>query len=79
MAKPLSPRTILITALDPDGAAAVFRLTASTGAATLITSEDKLVTPVGVAVDATGAVLVADADAFGGKGGVIRVDPATGD
>jgi hypothetical protein len=32
----------------------------------------------GMAAAAPGDVLVADAEAFGGSGGVIRVDPATG-
>ncbi len=36
------------------------------------------VSPIGIAVARGGTVLVADADAFGGPGGVIRVDPVTG-
>ena len=34
--------------------------------------------PHGVALEADGDILVADPTAFGGTGGVIRVDPATG-
>ncbi len=34
---------------------------------------------MGIAVEADGNILVADSEAFGGKGGVIRVDPETGE
>jgi Ca2+-binding RTX toxin-like protein len=34
--------------------------------------------PTGVALDRQGRLLVADPEAFGGSGGVIRVDPSTG-
>jgi len=40
--------------------------------------EPSFVTPRGIALDADGSILVVDQDAFGGPGGVIRVDPATG-
>jgi sugar lactone lactonase YvrE len=34
--------------------------------------------PKGITVDATGSILVSDSEAFGGGGGIIRVDPGTG-
>jgi Ca2+-binding RTX toxin-like protein len=62
---------------------ALIRVDPATGQATLvsdtsISSEDLFVDPFGVEVDRAGRVLVLDASAFGGAGGVIRVDPATG-
>jgi sugar lactone lactonase YvrE len=38
----------------------------------------RFVYPRGITVDATGSLLVSDRDAFGGDGGIIRVDPVTG-
>jgi DNA-binding beta-propeller fold protein YncE len=78
--KSLAPGTILITATEAGtGAAAVFRLTAAKGTATKVSSGGDFTTPIGIAVDGKGAIVVADADAFGGQGGVIRIDPETGE
>jgi sugar lactone lactonase YvrE len=38
----------------------------------------RFVYPRAIAVDAAGSILVSDRDAFGGSGGIIRVDAATG-
>jgi hypothetical protein len=35
--------------------------------------------PSGIVVESSGGILVADADAFDGSGGVIRIDPVTGE
>jgi hypothetical protein len=43
-----------------------------------VSAGGSFVDPFGVALEADGDILVADTDAFGGGGGVIRVDPATG-
>ena len=44
----------------------------------LITSGGYLADPANIAFDSSGNIIVADTDAFGGSGGVIRVNPTTG-
>ena len=56
----------------------MIRVDPATGAQTTVSSGGSFVNPLGIAVEADGDILVADADAFGGHGGAIRVDPATG-
>lgn len=57
--------------------AKVIRVSPTTGME-LVTSDEKLVHPDGIAADpSSDALLIADADAFGGSGGVIRVKPST--
>jgi sugar lactone lactonase YvrE len=63
----------------------VIRVNRSTGARTLVSSNaapnngPDLVSPSGIAVEASGSILIADPYAFAsGNGGVIRVDPVTG-
>ena len=70
---------------DPlGGTARVIRVDAASGARTAVSANGApaggpdFVQPVGVALEADGDILVADASAFGGTGGVIRVDPASG-
>ncbi|MGH3839554.1 MAG: hypothetical protein ACRDSF_28210 [Pseudonocardiaceae bacterium] len=43
-----------------------------------MSSGGDFVGPSGIAVEADGTILIGDVDAFGGDGGLIRVDPATG-
>jgi Ca2+-binding RTX toxin-like protein len=45
---------------------------------TAISGADLFVDPFGVVVDRAGRILIADSSAFSGEGGVIRVNPATG-
>src|SRR5207247_2000779 len=54
------------------------RVDPTTGAQTVVSSGGNFVTPVGIAIAANGDILVADLNALGGPGGVIRVDPTTG-
>jgi sugar lactone lactonase YvrE len=56
----------------------LIRVDAVTGAQTLISTAGFFATPTGVAVEAFGSLIVADAHGFGGQGGLIRVDPITG-
>lgn len=60
----------------------LIRVNAATGTRTLISSNvsggPALVTPAGIAIAPSGDLLVADMNAFGGTGGVIRVNPVTG-
>ncbi|MFE5658483.1 hypothetical protein ACFQ9H_20100 [Streptomyces sp. NPDC056517] len=57
----------------------VVRVHPVTGARTTVTSGGELRSPIGVAVDGDGGILVADANAFAGfGGGVLRVDPVSG-
>jgi hypothetical protein len=66
------------------GAGRVIRVDPLTGARTTVSENSAppggpaFLDPVGVALEADGDILVADAGAFGGEGGVIRVDPLTG-
>jgi DNA-binding beta-propeller fold protein YncE len=53
-------------------------MTAARGAATKVSSGGDLATPIGIAAESNRSIVVADADAFGGKGGVIRIDAVTG-
>src|SRR3954449_1144876 len=77
MASELAPGTIVVTGAAASNAAAVFRITPTTGTEAALSSAGDFATPIGIAVDAQGGILIADADAFGGAGGVIRVDPKT--
>jgi Ca2+-binding RTX toxin-like protein len=43
-----------------------------------ISAQDLFKDPTGIAIDAEGTLIVADPEAFGGTGGLIRVDPETG-
>lgn len=87
MASKPAAGTILVTAVDSASrAAAVFRVTPKTGTATKVFAGGDLATPVGIAiegpldiaVEAKGDIVVADSEAFGGTGGIIRIDPRTG-
>lgn len=62
---------------------ALIRIDPATGQATLvsdnsISAQNLFSDPFGVEVDRAGRILVLDSNAFGGAGGVIRVNPATG-
>ena len=87
------PRGIVVAAngdilvADPGafgGSGGVIRVDPTTGARTTVSENTapaggpSFVEPRGIAVAANGDILVADLDAFGGNGGVIRVDPTTG-
>jgi DNA-binding beta-propeller fold protein YncE len=67
-----------------DGTGGVIRVNAATGARKTVSENSAPVggpsfqEPVGIALESDGGILVADSDAFGGSGGVIRVDPSTG-
>jgi tRNA G37 N-methylase TrmD len=62
----------------------VIRVNPVTGARTAVSENSSpqggpsFVDPFGIALAANGDILVADQNAFGGGGGVIRVNPATG-
>jgi len=66
------------------GTGGVIRVDPASGARTAVSANGApaggpdFAIPVGVALEADGDILVADVDAFGGTGGVIRVDPASG-
>ena len=49
-----------------------------TGAKVPVSTGGNFVLPAGIAFDGDGNILVVDRDAFGGKGGVIRIDQVTG-
>jgi PKD repeat protein len=61
--------------------ALIIRVDPVTGDQTIISSEVYLISPVGIAIEESGAILVAD-NGMGGTvpthGGIIRVDPVTG-
>lgn len=67
-------------ALGPFGG--VLRINPATGAQTAVSRSDGagnlFVNPTAVASESATSILVTDFSAFGGPGGVIRVDPATG-
>ena len=75
---------ILVTESDGfGGTGGVIRVDPVTGARATVTSNaliagPALDAPFGIAVEQGGQVLVADSDAFGGNGGVLRVDPVSG-
>ncbi len=62
----------------------VVRVDRASGARTVVSSGGDFVSPIGIAVEAGGTIVVADANAFGSPddlvndGGVIRVDSVTG-
>ncbi len=62
----------------------VIRVDPVTGARTMVSANgnpgggNPFVWPWGMTIDAGGDILIADSQAFGGPGGIIRVDPATG-
>jgi hypothetical protein len=66
------------------GSGGVIRVNGRTGVRTAVSSNSapaggpSFVFPQGIALAAGGAIVVADSDAFGGGGGLIRVDPQTG-
>jgi hypothetical protein len=66
------------------GSGGVIRVNALTGARTTVSRNTSpigttaFLEPIGVAVEANGGILVSDTDAFGGSGGVIRVNPVAG-
>ncbi|WP_119730195.1 hypothetical protein [Thermomonospora amylolytica] len=57
----------------------LIRVDPATGAHTVLTTFDLPSRPLGLAVESNGTILVADADAFDGTGGVRRVNPASGE
>ncbi|MGI8946310.1 MAG: hypothetical protein ACR2GL_08750 [Thermoleophilaceae bacterium] len=67
-----------------DGSGAVIRVDPATGARMTVSANGapaggpSFDQPVGIAIEADGDLLVTDEDGFGGTGGVIRVDVATG-
>jgi hypothetical protein len=65
-------------ASDGSGSRALVRVDPTTGRQTIVSARQHFVSPAGVAVEATGDVLVADASAVDGNGAVIRVDRVTG-
>src|SRR5262245_18909298 len=80
-AQALSPGDIIVA--DPDTRVndqfgAILRINPTTGGQTLISFGGLFVEPLGLALAANGDLLVVDPLAFGGGGGVIRVNPATG-
>ncbi len=66
------------------GTGGVIRVHPQTGVRTTVSSNSspsgstKFEEPTSIAVEANGNIIVADADAFGGTGGIIRVNPVTG-
>ncbi len=62
----------------------VIRVNPTTGARTLISANgnpgggNAFSWPWGMTLDVNGDILIADSNAYGGPGGIIRVDPATG-
>ena len=66
------------------GAGGIIRVDSATGARTTVSENSSpaggpaFVDPLGVVIASNGDLLVADQNAFGGGGGVIRVNPATG-
>ncbi len=81
-----APGDILVADFNafPDGGGGVIRVDPVTGARTILSANGAPRTgpgfadPAGMALAPGGEVLVADLNAFGGPGGVIRVDPVTG-
>ncbi len=71
----LHPGDVLLTDL---GKQAVIALDAQAGHACVVSAGGLLALPTGIAVNAAGQILVADAEAFGGKCGIIRIDPSSG-
>ena len=77
---------ILVAEQGLGGAVAgrVVRIHRASGARTVVSSGGAFVSPIGIAVEAGGTIVVADANAFGSPddlvndGGVIRVDSVTG-
>lgn len=69
---------------NPNAGGEVIRIDPVTGARTLISDNTNpaggpaFVWPWGIALEADGDILISDKEAFGGSGGIIRVDPATG-
>ena len=80
----VNPGDIFVTDLLAfGGASGVIRVDPATGVETPVSAGGFLVQPFGIAIEASGNILVADASAFGGLcpggcGGVVRVNPATG-
>ena len=60
------------------GGGRVTRIHQKTGARKAVATGGSFTSAAGIAVEADGGILVADANAFGGSGGVIRVHPKTG-
>lgn len=81
-----APGDVLVTDFNafPDGGGGVIRVDPVTGARTTLSANGAppggpgFADPAGLALAPGGEVLVADLNAFGGPGGVIRVDPRTG-
>jgi len=80
----VNPGDIFVTDLLAfGGASGVIRVDPATGVETPVSAGGFLVQPFGIAIEASGNLVVADASAFGGLcpggcGGVVRVNPATG-
>ena len=75
---------ILVLDADTFPGGSVVRVNPVTGARTLLSDNaspaggPNFVAPWGMTLDAAGSILVSDREAFGGNGGIIRVDPVTG-
>ena len=75
---------LVADAASPDSGGGVIRVNPTTGARTILSANGSPMgvptfsDPIQLALAANGDVLVTDSDAFGGGGGVIRVDPVTG-
>ncbi|MDQ4040969.1 MAG: hypothetical protein M3141_04395 [Actinomycetota bacterium] len=88
---PVGEEDFSIYVADPNcctgGQGGVIRVDPSTGVRTLVSdnanpaqaSGPDFEDPTGVAVESDGDILVSDEDAYGGLGGVIRVNPTTGE
>jgi DNA-binding beta-propeller fold protein YncE len=66
---------ILVTDLERH---AVIEIDHQTRQGCVVSAGGLLVLPVGVAVDASGQVLVVDSDALDGNGAIVRIDPVNG-
>jgi hypothetical protein len=56
----------------------LIRIDPTTGGQTVISSGGLLSQPTGLALDASGHVIVVDQQAFGGGGGIVQIDLVTG-
>jgi len=71
-------RPIYVADADAFNGGAVFRVDPATGAQTVISSGGSFHQPCGIAVEASGSILVGDRGGSGIIGKVIRIDPVTG-
>jgi Ca2+-binding RTX toxin-like protein len=74
-----TPGTLLVANSSPDPSlAGVILVSRFSGQQYGLATDATFVAPTGLVVDLDGKALVADSAAFGGDGGVIRVEPSTG-